>query len=80
MEEEGILFTEKEECYFVYELTMNQRPQTGIVACASIDDYLNGVIKKHENTRALFHHNFFVLFSVLIPLSLRKLLYDVHQR
>ena len=52
MEEEGILFTEEEECYFVYELTMNQRPQTGIVACASIDDYLNGVIKKHENTRA----------------------------
>ena len=31
---------------------MDGRSQTGLVACASIDDYLNGVIKKHENTRA----------------------------
>ena len=31
---------------------MDGRTQTGIVACASIDDYENGVIKKHENTRA----------------------------
>ena len=31
---------------------MDGRTQTGIVACASIDDYLNNVIKKHENTRA----------------------------
>ena len=31
---------------------MDKRTQTGIVACASIDDYLNNVIKKHENTRA----------------------------
>ncbi len=31
---------------------MNGRTQTGITACASIDDYANGVIKKHENTRA----------------------------
>ena len=38
--------------YYVYELTMDERSQTGIVACASIDDYANGVIKKHENTRA----------------------------
>ena len=38
--------------YYVYELTMDGRSQTGIVACASIDDYANGVIKKHENTRA----------------------------
>ena len=37
-------------CY-LYELTMNGRSQTGIVACASIDDYLEGRIKKHENTR-----------------------------
>lgn len=39
-------------CYYVYELTMDGRAQTGIVGCASIDDYLNNVIKKHENTRA----------------------------
>ena len=31
---------------------MNGRSQTGIVACASIDDYCNNIIKKHENTRA----------------------------
>lgn len=30
---------------------MDGRSQTGIVACASVDDYVNGVIKKHENTR-----------------------------
>lgn len=38
--------------YYVYELVMNGRSQTGIVGCASIDDYISGVIKKHENTRA----------------------------
>ncbi|MCM1273721.1 MAG: DUF1015 family protein [Clostridium sp.] len=38
--------------YYIYELIMDGRSQTGIVACASIDDYINGVIKKHENTRA----------------------------
>ncbi len=43
---------EETPCYYIYELTMNGRVQTGIVACASIDDYANGVIKKHENTRA----------------------------
>ena len=37
--------------YYIYQLTMNQREQSGIVACASIDDYANNVIKKHENTR-----------------------------
>ncbi len=39
------------ENYYIYELTMNDRSQTGIVACASIDDYLNNTIKKHEKTR-----------------------------
>lgn len=39
------------EAYYLYELTMDGRTQTGIVACASIDDYLNNTIKKHENTR-----------------------------
>ncbi len=38
-------------CYYLYELTMNGRVQTGLVACASIDDYVNNRIKKHENTR-----------------------------
>jgi len=48
----GDFVTEEKPCYYIYELTMNGRTQTGITACASIDDYQNGVIKKHENTRA----------------------------
>lgn len=48
----GIFIKDEAECYYVYELIMNGRAQTGIVACSSIDDYLNNVIKKHENTRA----------------------------
>lgn len=43
--------TDPRECYYVYELTMEGRVQDGLVACVSIDDYENGVIKKHENTR-----------------------------
>lgn len=39
------------ETYYLYELTMDDHSQTGIVACSSVDDYVNGVIKKHENTR-----------------------------
>lgn len=47
----GIYIQEKEECLYLYELIMNGRSQTGIVGCASVDEYLNGIIKKHENTR-----------------------------
>lgn len=39
-------------CYYVYELIMDGRSQTGVVGVASIDDYISGTIKKHENTRA----------------------------
>lgn len=48
----GSFVQDQQKCYYLYELTMDGRSQTGLVACASIDDYLNGVIKKHENTRA----------------------------
>ena len=48
----GDFIRDKKSCYYIYELTMNGRTQTGITACASIDDYENNVIKKHENTRA----------------------------
>ncbi len=51
MVERGDFIQDEDPCYYLYELTMNGRSQSGIVACASIDDYLNGVIKKHENTR-----------------------------
>lgn len=49
---DGSFVKEEKDVYYIYELTMNGRAQTGIVACASIDDYENNVIKKHENTRA----------------------------
>lgn len=52
MVENGSFLREEKRCYYIYELTMDGRVQTGITACASIDDYENGVIKKHENTRA----------------------------
>ena len=51
MVEKGDFIREKKPCYYIYELTMDGRAQTGIAACASIDDYQNGTIKKHENTR-----------------------------
>ncbi len=49
---EGRFEKEDKPCYYLYEQTMDGRSQTGIVACASIDDYCGNVIKKHENTRA----------------------------
>ena len=48
----GSFIRDPQNAYYVYELTMDGRVQTGIVACASIDDYANNMIKKHENTRA----------------------------
>lgn len=52
MEKEGILVQDQKPNYYFYELTRKNKTQTGIVGCCSIDDYLNGVIKKHELTRA----------------------------
>lgn len=52
MIEDKTFITDTDKAYYVYELTMDNRTQTGLVACCSIDDYLNNVIKKHENTRA----------------------------
>jgi len=49
---EGYFVQEEKACYYVYRLTMNGRSQTGLVGLASIDDYQNSIIKKHENTRA----------------------------
>ncbi|MDO5131533.1 MAG: DUF1015 domain-containing protein [Eubacteriales bacterium] len=50
--ETGRFIQDPAPCYYVYAQSLDGRTQTGIVACASIDDYLNNVIKKHENTRA----------------------------
>lgn len=49
---DGSFIQDDKPCYYIYQLTMDGRTQTGICACASIEDYENGVIKKHENTRA----------------------------
>ena len=48
---DGIYTRDEDLAYYVYELTMDGRTQTGLVACAAVDDYVNNVIKKHENTR-----------------------------
>lgn len=47
----GILFTENKPCYYIYELEMDGRTQTGMVCCSSIKDYEQGLVKKHEFTR-----------------------------
>ena len=49
---DGTFVKDSDQAYYIYELTMDGRVQTGLVACASIDDYESNVIKKHENTRA----------------------------
>ncbi|MBQ9030828.1 MAG: DUF1015 domain-containing protein [Parasporobacterium sp.] len=47
----NFLKQDETECYYIYRQVMQGRSQTGIVACYSVDDYLNNVIKKHEFTR-----------------------------
>ena len=50
--EDGRFCRDEKPCFYLYELTMDGRTQTGVVGCASIEDYESGVILKHENTRA----------------------------
>lgn len=47
----GILFKEEKSCYYIYQLTMQGRSQTGLVCVSSVQDYHNNIIKKHEFTR-----------------------------
>lgn len=51
MIEEGILVEDLEPCYYIYRLVMNGRAQTGLICGSSVEDYNNGIIKKHEFTR-----------------------------
>jgi len=51
MLKDKLLFRDKEPCYYIYELVMNGRSQTGLICGSSVDNYLNGIIKKHEFTR-----------------------------
>ena len=49
---DGVYIQDEKPCFYLYKQVMNGRPQVGIVGCASIDDCMNNVIKKHELTRA----------------------------
>src|SRR5436190_186072 len=48
---EGVLFKDDKPCYYIYQLIMNGRSQTGLVCVSSDEDYFNDIIKKHEFTR-----------------------------
>lgn len=50
-QQQGWLVQDGKEQYYIYAQTMNGRTQYGLVVCAYVEDYLNGVIKKHELTR-----------------------------
>ena len=52
MVQNGIMIQDKQPLLYIYCLTMNGKSQIGLVACTSIDEYLNNTIKKHELTRA----------------------------
>ena len=49
---DGVCREDEKPCFYIYRQIMNGRAQTGLVGCASIDDYNNNIIKKHELTRA----------------------------
>ena len=53
LENSGKMIQDEKPCLYIYRQVMNGRSQTGIVGCASIDDYMNNVIKKHEHTLAV---------------------------
>jgi len=50
-QKEGWLVQDNQEMYYIYAQTMNGKTQYGLVVAAAVEDYMNGVIKKHELTR-----------------------------
>ncbi|MBC1575516.1 DUF1015 family protein [Listeria booriae] len=50
-QDKGWLAKDTKPELYLYQLVMNGRPQTGLVTCTAIDDYVSGAIKKHELTR-----------------------------
>ncbi|HEY5407747.1 MAG TPA: DUF1015 family protein [Ginsengibacter sp.] len=46
-----VLFSESKPCYYIYQLITNNKSQTGLVCCSSVNDYEQDLIKKHEFTR-----------------------------
>lgn len=51
MVSKGHFIQDQKDCLYIYRQIMDGRAQTGLVACTSIDDYNNNIIKKHEFTR-----------------------------
>ncbi|MGZ8557727.1 MAG: DUF1015 domain-containing protein [Chitinophagaceae bacterium] len=49
--QQGIIFQEEKPCYYIYQLVMKGRSQTGLVCVSSVEDYFKDIIKKHEFTR-----------------------------
>ncbi|MFP4528016.1 MAG: DUF1015 domain-containing protein [Candidatus Kapaibacterium sp.] len=49
--DDGHLVEDQKPCFYLYAQTMNHRTQYGLVGCASVDDYWDDTIKKHEKTR-----------------------------
>jgi uncharacterized protein (DUF1015 family) len=56
-QKKGWLVQDESPRFYIYAQTMNGRTQYGIVGCASVDDYINGIIKKHELTRPDKEHD-----------------------
>ena len=51
LEDQGVMIRDSRPCFYLYRLTMDGRSQTGLVALTSVEEYDQGKIKKHENTR-----------------------------
>ncbi|PFA19826.1 MULTISPECIES: DUF1015 domain-containing protein [Bacillus cereus group] len=49
--QEEVFIQDEEPCFYIYQLTMQGRTQSGLVVCTSIDEYTDNTIKKHERTR-----------------------------
>ncbi len=50
-QERGWLVQDEKECYYIYAQTMAGIRQYGLVGCAGVKDYMDGIIRKHELTR-----------------------------
>ncbi len=51
LSDKQLMIKDEKPCFYLYRLTMNGKSQTGLVTLTSVDEYDNGLIKKHEHTR-----------------------------
>ena len=65
LEKTGALIQDKKPCFYIYRQIMNGRSQTGIVGCASIDDYMNNVIKARTHSAKKKRTVFVMLMPVM---------------